>query len=137
MMAVAAARDPYAYPEAGEPWQVCKVYYDVAFNRSRLEAFDSALRANGLVSPFESWLSRDSQAIQACARIEVADFFAQRDAALRAHATQIDPDGFFAMPRDLEAEVCRKNLHAGANHCWRSAVQERDLFERIPGVEVV
>lgn len=139
MMAVAAARDPYAYPEAGEPWQVCKVYYDIAFNRSRLEAFDSALRANGLVSPFESWLSRDSQAIQACARIEVADFFAQRDAALRAHATQIDPDGFFfAMPRDLEAEVWPwEEFTLALTTVGRSAVQERDLFERIPGVEVV
>jgi mycothiol S-conjugate amidase len=36
----------------------------------------------------------------------VAEYFPQRDAALRAHATQIDPDGFFfAAPRELEAEV--------------------------------
>jgi mycothiol S-conjugate amidase len=35
----------------------------------------------------------------------VADWFGRRDAALRAHVTQIDPDGFwFQVPRELERE---------------------------------
>ena len=39
-------------------------------------------------------------------QVPVADFFGVRDAALRAHETQIDPDShWFAVPHDLEAEV--------------------------------
>ncbi|WP_216858950.1 mycothiol conjugate amidase Mca [Trueperella pecoris] len=137
MMAVTAARDPHAYPDAGEPWQVSKVYYDAAFNRTRIEAFDAALREAGLESPYSEWLERDTQATQATARIEVSEFFPARDAALLAHATQIDPDGFFfAMPRDLEAKVWPwEEFMLALTTVGRSNSQERDLFERVLGVE--
>ncbi|WP_300048349.1 mycothiol conjugate amidase Mca [Trueperella sp.] len=139
IMAVAAAHDPRAYPEVGAPWQVSKVYYDVMFNRPRIEAFDAALRAAGLDSPFDWWLERDTVAIQPSARIDVADFFPQRDAALRAHASQIDPDGFFfAMPRDLEAKVWPWEEYVLAlTTVGQPAGVESDLFERVPGVELV
>ncbi|MDV6238694.1 mycothiol conjugate amidase Mca [Trueperella bernardiae] len=139
IMAVAAAHDPQAYPEAGEPWQVSKVYYDVMFNRPRIEAFDSALRAAGQDSPFEEWLARDTVAIQPSARVDVADFFPQRDAALLAHASQIDPDGFFfAMPRELEAKIWPWEEYVLAlTTVGHAAGVETDLFERVPGVELV
>ncbi|WP_330998398.1 mycothiol conjugate amidase Mca [Georgenia yuyongxinii] len=103
-----AAADPAAYPDAGEPWAVQKLYYDVSFSIARIEAVDTAMRTRGLVSPFEGWLTTrsDRPRRRATARIECAAYFPQRDAALRAHATQIDPDGFFfAVPRDIEAQV--------------------------------
>nr|WP_127129887.1 mycothiol conjugate amidase Mca [Georgenia sp. SYP-B2076] len=103
-----AAADPAAYPEAGEPWAVQKLYYDTSFSVSRIEAVDTAMRERGLVSPFADWLTHrsDRPRRRATARIECAAYFPQRDAALRAHATQIDPDGFFfSVPRDIEAEV--------------------------------
>lgn len=38
--------------------------------------------------------------------MDVRDYLDLRDAALRAHATQVDPDsGWFAMPNDLIREV--------------------------------
>ncbi|MHB1064897.1 MAG: mycothiol conjugate amidase Mca [Georgenia sp.] len=103
-----AAADPDAFPDAGEPWAVQKLYYDVSFSRSRIEALDGGMRARGLVSPFEGWLEnrRDRSERHATALVECASYFPHRDDALRAHATQIDPEGFFFhMPRDIEAEV--------------------------------
>lgn len=103
-----AAGDPDAFPEAGPAWTVQKLYYDVSFSRRRIEAIDGAMRARGLISPFEGWLENRPRRAerQATARVECAAHFPQRDDALRAHATQIDPDGFFFhVPRDIEAEV--------------------------------
>lgn len=108
MRAVDAAADPAFHPELGEPWAVPKVYYDIGFSVRRMQAVHTAMMERGLESPFEAWLEgRDpSNDRVAHARIHVADYFPQRDAALRAHATQIDPDGFFFMlPREVEREV--------------------------------
>lgn len=108
MAAVKAAADPDFAPELGEPWQVSKVYYDVSFGKERISALHEEFLRRGLESPLEDWLANkgDRPSRRVDARIEVADYFPARDAALRAHATQIDPDGFFfAVPRDMEAEV--------------------------------
>lgn len=141
MMAVVAARDPFAYPEAGEPWQVSKVYYDVTFVRNRILAFDTALRDAGMESPYQEWLAHreDRMERKTHARVYVADFFEHRDNALRAHATQIDPDGFFfAMPRELEKEIWPWEEFALAlSVVGYGDAQEYDLFERIPGVDLI
>lgn len=105
LAAVEAAADPGFEPELGDPWQVAKVYYDVGFARPRFEALDRALTEAGIESPFGWWLERkDREDRIPTARINCDRWFPQRDAALRAHATQIDPDGFFfATPREIEA----------------------------------
>lgn len=106
--ATMAALARAAGPDVAGRWDVPKVYYDVTFSRSRIAALDAAMRAEGLESAFEGWLTRrdDDSQRPVTARIDVAAYFPQRDAALRAHATQIDPDGFFfAVPRDIEARV--------------------------------
>nr|NLD40192.1 mycothiol conjugate amidase Mca [Actinomycetales bacterium] len=109
MAALDAAEDRNYRPDLGEPWAVAKVYYDVTFSRPRMAAFHAAMLAAGLDSPFGDWLeSREEEWRQrpVHARIHVADFFSRRDDALRAHATQIDPDGwFFFMPREIEREI--------------------------------
>lgn len=108
MAAVDAAADPERYPELGEPWQVAKVYYHVSFRRQRMQAVHEALLERGAESPFGDWLASwdGSGGPVATTRIAASEFFDQRDDALRAHATQIDPDGFFfAIPREIEAEV--------------------------------
>ncbi len=108
MAALEAAADPTQHPELGEPWQVAKVYYHAAFRRQRMVAVHEALVAGGAESPFGSWLAEwDGEGGRTpTTRIDVAEYFPARDAALLAHATQIDPDGFFfAVPRDLEARV--------------------------------
>ncbi|WP_319593465.1 mycothiol conjugate amidase Mca [Georgenia thermotolerans] len=127
-----AAADPTAYPEAGAPWAVEKLYYDVSFSITRIEAVDAALRERGYESPFDGWLHsrRDRPRRRATARVHCAEHFPQRDAALRAHATQIDPDGFFfAVPRDVEAEVWPyEEFELARTRVPVEPVMEDDLF---------
>ena len=108
MAAVEAAADPTAHPELGEAWQVPKVYYHASFSRKRMAAVHDALTERGLESPFGAWLAEwdgEGGRTVTC-RVESSAYFPQRDDALRAHATQIDPDGFFfAVPRDLEIGI--------------------------------
>ena len=65
-------------------------------------------------------------------KIECAEFFPQRDDALRAHATQIDPDGFFfAVPRELEARVWPFEEYELALSRVETELPETDLFAGI------
>lgn len=110
MAAYEAAADPTRYPEAGEPWAVAKVYYTHGFPKSRLEKLDDELFARDGVRHFAEFLSRwgDRPDImeRVTARVECADYFEQRNSALLAHATQIDPNGwFFAAPVEMQQRV--------------------------------
>jgi mycothiol S-conjugate amidase len=110
MYAVDAAADPDRYPEAGPAWQVLKVYYQHAFNRTRVEAQHAELLRRGLESPYaerlKEWKPEPEWDARITTRVPCSDYFGVRDQALLAHATQIDPDGFwFAIPRELQADV--------------------------------
>ncbi|WP_414990731.1 mycothiol conjugate amidase Mca [Aeromicrobium sp.] len=110
VFAYEAAADPQRYPDLGEPWQVSKLYYHGGWTRARLEAIGAAMEARGLKNPYEGWFdSRDPSRFRddrVTTRVECAEYFATRDAALLAHATQIDPDGFwFSVPREVQAEA--------------------------------
>jgi mycothiol S-conjugate amidase len=104
--AVTAAADPQAWPEHGEPWQVAKVYYDRSLHRGRFAALDAAMHKAGLGNPFTEWLQRmgsDETESRLTTFIPCAEFFEVRNAALLAHATQIDPDGqWFAVPLAIQ-----------------------------------
>jgi mycothiol S-conjugate amidase len=109
MRALELAEDPGA-GLAGEPWRVPKVYASTVFTTERVYALHEAMLERHDESPFEHWLKRiedrPTPSPEPDALIEVGDWLERRDAALRAHVTQIDPDGFwFAVPRDLEREV--------------------------------
>jgi len=110
MAAYEAAADPARYPEAGEPWAVAKVYYTHGFPRRRLELLDDELYARDGVRHFEEFLSRwqDRADVmeRVTTRVECADHFEQRNSALLAHATQIDPNGwFFAAPVEMQQRI--------------------------------
>jgi len=130
-----AAADPERYPDAGEPWQVLKLYYDHGFSRSRIRAVHEAILAHELESPFQPWLERWSEnepERQVTTRIECADYFGNRDRALLAHATQIDPDGFFfAVPRELERSVWTVEEFELVESKVITDVPENDLFAGI------
>ncbi len=129
--AVRAAADPEAYPEAGPAWQVSKVYYDNGFSIDRIRAVHEALIEAGAASPFEEWLERRESIPrrEVTTRIECADYFDRRDDALRAHATQIDPDGFFfAVPRDIERRVWPYEEWELAHSTVPVTLPEDDLF---------
>ena len=48
--------DPTAYPDAGEPWQPLKIYYNHGFTRGRIMAFHEALVARQMESPYVDWI---------------------------------------------------------------------------------
>jgi mycothiol S-conjugate amidase len=105
-----AAGDPDRYPEAGEPWQPLKLYYHMGFSRARVVALHEWFLAAGLESPYAEWIEhwdpeRD-KGHRVTTRVDCADWFEVRDDALRAHATQVDPEGFwFRVPLDVQRKV--------------------------------
>ncbi|CDQ45654.1 mycothiol conjugate amidase Mca [Mycolicibacterium neoaurum] len=95
-----AAADHVRYPDAGEPWAVSKLYYNHGFLRQRMQVLQDEFSKHGQEGPFGKWLEswdaeEDSIEKRVTTRIECAKYFAQRDDALLAHATQIDPKSFF------------------------------------------
>jgi mycothiol S-conjugate amidase len=108
-LAFDAAGDPERYPASGEPWQPLKLYYDRVFTRPKVVAFHEAMQAAGLESPFAEWLERwpaDAPVPTVTTRIQCSDYFEVRDRALKAHATQIDPEGsFFRVPAELQRQI--------------------------------
>lgn len=138
--AFAAAGDPERYRDAGEPWTPLKLYYNHGFSMARIRAAHEALVERGLESPFGEWVeSRAAREIperEVTTRIACADFFGARDDALRAHATQIDPEGFFfAMPRDLEREVWPYEEYELAESRVPVRLPEDDLFAGVRGTD--
>jgi mycothiol S-conjugate amidase len=133
-----AAADPDAYPEAGEPWQTSKLYYDVGFSVEKFDVLHSALISHGLESPFEEWRARRARWTdkvrppKVTTRVNVGDWFERRDQALLAHATQVDPNGwFFAVPLDIQREVWPTEDFELARSLVDSGIPEDDLFAGI------
>jgi mycothiol S-conjugate amidase len=90
-----AARSDY-HPELGPAWAVQKMYYTHGFVRRRFEVMAKADMEEGdgsLAGALERWQSMPDIMPRVTTRVDCADWFETRDAALRAHATQIDPDG--------------------------------------------
>ncbi|MFW6694772.1 mycothiol conjugate amidase Mca [Streptomyces sp. MAR4 CNX-425] len=136
MVAFEAAGDPARYPDAGEPWQPLKVYYNQGFNRPRTVALHEAMLARGLESPYGEWLERwkefQRKEREITTFVPCADFFAIRDKALIAHATQIDPDGpFFRIPMEVQQEVWPTEEYELAKSLVDTSLPEDDLFAGI------
>jgi mycothiol S-conjugate amidase len=131
-----AAADPDKYPDAGEPWQPLKLYYDVGFSYERTEALHEAMIKQGLESPFgEEWRERRKQWAEKTrppkitTRIIVTDWLERRDAALLAHATQVDPNGwFFAVPLDIQRVAWPTEDFELARSLVDTSIPEDDLF---------
>ena len=130
--AVSAAADPdYACESA--PWEVSKIYYNMQFIRARVYALHEAMLAAGLESPYLEWIERMEKRPDVSSRvttsIECADFLHIRDAALIAHRTQIDPDGFFfKVPLEMQKQVWPTEEFELAKSLVPSELPETDLF---------
>jgi len=126
-----AAGDPDRYRGTGAPWQPLKLYYDRGFSRAKIVGFHEAMLAEGLQSPFAEWIERweDREDREFTTRIECADYFGVRDRALLAHATQIDPNGwFFSIPAELQRRVWPTEDYELARSHVPTDVPEGDLF---------
>ncbi|MCP3798693.1 mycothiol conjugate amidase Mca [Allokutzneria sp. A3M-2-11 16] len=129
-----AAGDPDRFPDAGEPWQPLKLYYSHGFSRAKMTKFHEALLARDGESPYGEWLERwaaDRPDVmeRVTTQVECGAYFQQRDDALIAHATQIDPTSrWFAMPRDLERELWSTEEYELARSLVDTTLPEDDLF---------
>ncbi|GAA4862593.1 mycothiol conjugate amidase Mca [Kitasatospora terrestris] len=133
MVAFDAAADPAAYPEAGEPWQPQKLYYNHGFPMQRMRALHAYLTDNGHDSPYGEWIAgwekSGRKEREITTRVKCDDFFEVRDKALIAHATQIDPDGpWFRVPLDVQREVWPTEDYELVRAHVDTDLPESDLF---------
>ncbi len=100
-------------------------------------AFHEALLAMGKESPMGEWLERRNQADapperKITTQVNIVGWMDRRDAALRAHATQIDPDGwFFAIPNEVQAQTWPTDDFELARSLVDTELPEDDLFAGI------
>jgi mycothiol S-conjugate amidase len=128
-----AAGDPDRYPDAGEPWQPLKLYYNLTFHKSRLEKLHQAMLAAKMESPYAEWLvkweDKPGDAERLTTSVPCAEWFPLRDAALIAHATQVDPTGrWFACPLELQQETWPYEDFQLARSLVDTTLPEDDLF---------
>jgi mycothiol S-conjugate amidase len=133
VVAFDASGDPERYRQAGQPWQALKLYYDITFTKARLVAIHEAMLARRLESPYTEWLANWSdehdRTSRVTTRVPCADWFPRRDAALVAHATQVDPNGrWFAVPTEVEQEAWPTEDFELARSLVDAEVPEDDLF---------
>ncbi|WP_198659144.1 mycothiol conjugate amidase Mca [Nocardiopsis sp. FIRDI 009] len=133
MRAFDTAGDPDAYPGSGDPWQPLKLYYFVSFPPERFDALAKVLAERGLENPFAEWVDRikerDRPRWEITTQVHVAEYFEVADEALKAHATQVDPDGFwFAVPNDVRIEAWPTEDYHLVRSLVDTEVPETDLF---------
>jgi mycothiol S-conjugate amidase len=113
------AGDPNCYPEAGEPWQPSKLYY-MGWSKRRVLALHEAYLRLGHESPFERWFEQGFPDYddRFTTHVDVGDYLDRRRAALLAHRTQVDPEGFWMR---LPDEVVRDTFP------WEEYILARSL----------
>ena len=107
VLAFQRAGDPFWYTDAGEPWQPLKMYYTL-WSKKRIVTIHEAMIKKTGTSPYnDEWLDRPSQDHRITTRIDVAQYLWARSGALRAHATQVDPNEpwWFGLDDDELAQV--------------------------------
>jgi mycothiol S-conjugate amidase len=134
MEAFRAAADPARYPTTGEPWQIDKVYYDRMFSTGRISAMVAYLRVH---DPESDLIERLTEMLErfgdrpdlATTHVPASDFFPVRDAALRAHASQVPLDSaFFFWPNDLQVAAWPTEDFQLIESRVTSETPETDLF---------
>jgi len=128
--AVERAADPDWYPEAGEPWQVSKVYYSV-WSKKRAELTHAKYKELDIESPYsDEWFDRPWQDERITTAIDIEGYAEVRFDALLAHATQIDPESpfWFGLPREVSAAIHPYDDYIRAFSVVDAPTPEGDLF---------
>lgn len=133
MAAIAAAADPNLHKEFGPAHQVQKVYYNQQFHKERIVALHDLLVEKNIESPYVEWLDKwedkPEDAERITTSIECATYFPIRDAALKAHATQIEPDGrWFLVSTELQQSAWPTEEFQLASSLVPTTLPESDLF---------
>jgi mycothiol S-conjugate amidase len=126
-----SAGDPDAFPEAGPPFTPSKLYYSV-WPASRFRAIHARFLELGLESPFdEKWLARVEHDEVYTTTIDIDGFQDVRGEALRAHATQVDPNSpfWFGLPPEAMRDINATEVFLLAqSRVGPTDVTEDDLF---------
>ncbi|MFB2581584.1 mycothiol conjugate amidase Mca [Herbiconiux sp. P15] len=141
MRAWELAADESAHPELGSAWAVSKLYYDRTMNPSRFEAvFDYLTREQPehalltTLTEMRGWL--DGKKDLSTVRIPAGSFFSVRDAALRAHASQVAPDHpFFFWPNEVLQSAWPYEDYQLVQSRVAAVEAESDLFDGIEDTE--
>jgi mycothiol S-conjugate amidase len=96
------------------------------------------MERRGLKSPYAEWLAeweeppKGRKAMEITSRVQCGAFFAIRDQALLAHATQIDPEStWFACPQDVQQVAWPTEDYHLARSLVDTELPEADLFAGI------
>ena len=128
-----AAGDADRYPDCGEPWRVSKLYYHLSWSYPRMKAIDDEMAKHSLENPFaarlKDWVVKDEDLKRLTTRVQCAEYFHVRDEALLAHATQIDPHGFwFAIPHEVQEAAWPTEDFQLVKSVVETSLPEDDLF---------
>jgi mycothiol S-conjugate amidase len=99
-------------------------------------ALHEAMISRGLESPYaerlRDWPEDRAHAARVTTRVPCAGYFAVRDRALLAHATQVDPEGpWFSIPLDVHVKVWPTEDWELVRSLVPVEVPEDDLFAGI------
>lgn len=133
MAAITAAADPLMHQESGSAHQVQKVYYNQQFHKARVLALHNLLLEQEIESPYvewlENWEDKPEDVERITTSVECATYFPIRDAALKAHATQIEPDGrWFLVSTQLQQSAWPTEEFQLASSLVPTTLPESDLF---------
>ncbi|HTV13040.1 MAG TPA: mycothiol conjugate amidase Mca [Acidimicrobiales bacterium] len=135
LAAFLAAGDPEAFPGAGPPWQPLKLYY-MLWSKKRMIALAEKFKQLGMELPWgEERLEMMASAPQEeiTTELDVSTWANVRDEALKAHATQVDPNSafWFGLPPEVAAELGHWDEYHLAHNHTSSQPPEDDLFAGI------
>ena len=138
VLAFDRAADPSWYPEAGQPWQVSKMYYST-WSRARLDRPPRQVRRArvGVALRREAGSIGPAQDHRITTKVNIAEYYRARREALLAHATQVDPDEkfWFGLPDEAAAEAYPYEDYILAKSLVETDVPEDDLFAGLDASE--
>jgi mycothiol S-conjugate amidase len=137
LVAFDAAGEPDRFPEAGPPFAPSKVYYSV-WPAERFRQIHAKFIELGLESPFdEKWLARLTRDEPFTTTIDVDGFQDVRGRALKAHATQVDPNSkfWFGLPPEVMKDIHPVDeFRLARSRVGGTDVTETDLFAGVRSV---
>ncbi|HVB92084.1 MAG TPA: mycothiol conjugate amidase Mca [Acidimicrobiales bacterium] len=131
LVAFEAAGDPDLFPGVGTPFAPSKMYYSV-WPAERFRQIHAKFLELGMVSPFdEKWLSRLNRNEVFTTAIDIDGFQDVRGRALKAHATQVDPNSpfWFGLPPEVLRDIHPVDeFRLALSRVGSTEVAEDDLF---------
>jgi mycothiol S-conjugate amidase len=144
-----AAGDPDSFPDAGPPWQPLRLYY-VRWSVKRIRAMHEKFVELGLESHFNNerlarLLEAEANALEGTKNdrphivVDIRDYNLVMREALRAHASQVDPNSsdWFGLPAEVADEVYPFDEYELARDLTAVNPSSDDLFAGLDTVKAI